>query len=185
MTRSNLISRSVNDLGLAAWFGGTLMGATAVNRAPTDLAGATERGAIVNGVWRRWWPVNAVAIGASVVGGTLLTIGNRERVAAQQGVASLSAVKSAVTLGGVAAAAYSGWLGKRISDAGPVPLEDGTTPIEATPSDVTAALRQQRILQWTLPLLSGLLIVLNAAQGEQQRPSHVGRGVLARLNPGA
>jgi hypothetical protein len=185
MTRTNLIARSLNDLGLAAWFGGALMGATAVNRAPEDISGATARGAAVDGVWRRWRPLNAVAIGANLVGGAMLTIGNRERVVAQQGVASLSAAKTAVSLVGVAAAGYSGWLGKRISDAGPVPVEDGTTPTGATPTDAAKALRQQRVLQWVLPLVSGVLIVLNAAQGEQQRPSHVARGVLRRLNPAA
>ena len=51
----------------------------------------------------------------------------------------------------VAKSAYSGWLGKRIADAGAVPLADGTTPADDTPPDVASALAQQRILQWTLP----------------------------------
>jgi hypothetical protein len=185
MTRTNLIARSLNDLGAAAWFGGLLMGAAAVNRAPTDIEGPSDRGAIVNGVWRRWWPVNTAAIGAHLVGGALLTVGNRERVVAQRGVFTLSTVKTAVMITAVAKSAYSGWLGKRIADAGAVPLADGTTPADDTPPEVASARAQQRILQWTLPLLTGLLIVLNAAQGEQQRPAHVIRGVLGRLNPAA
>jgi hypothetical protein len=185
MTRSNLIARSLNDLGAAAWFGGLLMGAAAVNRAPADIDNPTDRGALVNGVWRRWWPLNTVAIGAHVVGGALLTFGNRERVVAQRGVITLSAAKTVVMVAAIAKSAYMGWLGKRISDAGAVPLDDGTTPNDDTPPEVASALKQQRILQWTLPALTGLLIILNAAQGEQQRPSHVARGVLGRLNPAA
>jgi hypothetical protein len=185
MTRSNLIARSLNDLGAAAWFGGLLMGATAVNRAPTDLDDPTDRGRVVNGVWRRWRPVSTVAIGAHIVGGALLTIGNRERVVAQRGVVSLSVVKTAVMLTATAASAYSGWLGTRISGAGDVPLGDGTTPNDETPARVASAVRQQRILAWALPAVTGVLVVLNAAQGEQQRPSHVARGVLQRLNPAA
>src|SRR3954453_4947636 len=185
MTRRNLIARSLNDLGVAAWFGGLLMGATAVNRAPADLDDPTQRGAVVNGVWRRWWPLNAAAIGAHVVGGALLTFGNRERLVGQRGVVTLSTVKTVVMAATVATSAYSGWLGKRVSDAGNVAVADGTTATDHTAPEIKSALEQQRVLQWTLPALTGLLIVLNAAQGEQQRPSHVARGVLRRLNPAA
>ena len=38
MTRTNLIARSLNDLGAAAWFGGLMMGATAVNPAAADVS---------------------------------------------------------------------------------------------------------------------------------------------------
>jgi hypothetical protein len=183
VTRTNVIARSLNDLGAAAWFGGLLMDATAVNPAAADIDTPTDRGAVVNGVWRRWVPLNAVAIGVHLVGGALLTFGNRERILAQRGVASLSIVRSAVTVAAVAAAAYSGWLGTRISEAGAVPLTDGTTPDDATPPAIAATLQQQRLLEWALPTLTGLIIVLNAAQGEQQRPSHVARRVLRRLNP--
>jgi hypothetical protein len=166
MARSNLLARSVNDLGLAAWFGGALMGATAVRAAAPDDAMGHE-------VERRWRPLQAAAIGASIVGGTVLTIGNRERVLAQRGVASLSALKSAVTLAGVAAAACAAWLDRR----------DATANGDVDP-DGNAA-RRQRVVQWTSVVLSGALVVLNAAQGEQQRPSQVRRGVLARLRRAA
>ena len=181
MPRTNLLARSVNDLGLAAWFGGVLMGATAVNRAPSDIADAAARAEVVGGAWDRWRPINAAAIGATVIGGTLLTVGNRERVVAQRGVAALSVVKTAITLVAVAGSAWSGWLGRRISAAGAVPVGDGTTPTDATPPDVAVALRRQHVLQWVIPALTGVLIVLNAAQGEQQRPGHVARGVVRRL----
>lgn len=183
VTRTNVIARSLNDLGAAAWFGGVLMGAVAANRAPADLDDDTARSQVVNGVWRRWWPVNAVAIAANVLGGALLTVGNRERVVAQRGVAALSLVKTAVLAAAVGEAAYSGWLGKRISDAGSVPVTDGTTASNRTPPDVAAALRRQRVLQWSIPATTGLMIVLNAAQGEQQRPARFARGVLRRVNP--
>lgn len=38
--------------------------------------------------------------------------------------------------------------------------------------------RQQKVLQWVLPALTGALIVLGAQQGEQQRPVV---GLLRRL----
>jgi hypothetical protein len=183
MTRSNLVARSLNDLGTAAWFGGVLMGATAANRAPADIDDEIDRGRIVNGVWRRWTPVNLAAMAAHLIGGALLTVGNRERVVAQRGVASLALAKTAVTAAAIGTAAYSGIVGKRVADAGAVAITDGTTPAAATPPQVATALRQQRVLQWAIPALTGTLIVLNAAQGEQQRPSHALRGVLRRLDP--
>ena len=182
MTRTNLIARSLNDLGAAAWFGSALMGAVAVNRTSADAEDGTDRNA-ADTIWRRWWPVNAAAIGANLVGGALLTVGNRERVVAQRGVASLSMVKTAVTVTAVAAAACAGWLGKRAADGDDATAGDATTHDGAVSRH--PAHEWQRILQWAVPTLTGLTIVLNAAQGEQQRPQHVLRGVLRRLDPAA
>ena len=183
IARSNVIARSLQDLGAATWFGGLLMGATATNPAVGDIDDERQRGRVMNGVWRRWWPVSAAGIAAHLVGGALVTIGNRERLIAQRGVVSLSVGRSAVTGAALAATAYAGLLGKRISDAGDVPVADGTTPSAQTPSNIAQALRHEHVLQWVTPALVGMLIVAGAAQGEQQRPSHVLRGVLRRLDP--
>lgn len=184
MTRSNSIARGLHDLGAAGWFGGTLMGATAANRAVSDASDADQRGAVINGIWRRWWPVNAACIGAHLIGGALLTVGNRERIAGQRGVATMSATKTALTVAACGASAYGGLLGKKISDAGDVPVEDGTNPSNTTPADTAQALRQQQLLQWVIPALTGALIVVSAAMGEQQRPGNVLSGVVSRITPG-
>ena len=39
----NTVIRSLHDLGVAAWFGGALMGAVALNGATKDLTDPTER----------------------------------------------------------------------------------------------------------------------------------------------
>jgi hypothetical protein len=115
----------------------------------------------------------------------MLTFGNRERIAAQRVVAALSTVKTAVTLAAVAKAAYTGCS----ASASPMPVSfrSWTAPPETTPPqpDIASALDQQRIAQWTPPALTGLIIILNAAQGQQQHPSPVAQGVLQRLNPAA
>ena len=49
---------------------------------------------------------------------------------------------------------------------------------EAASPELTSAQRQQRVMQWILPALTGVLIVLGAQQGEQQRPV---AGLLHRL----
>lgn len=181
----NTLYRSLNDLGLAGWFGGSLMGATAVNRAAGDVNGDRAAGQVVNGVWRRWWLVNLVCIVAHLVGGAGLTAGNKGRLAAQRGVAGAATAKTGLTAAALGVSAYSGYLGKQISDAGDLPLDDGTTPSEQTPEPAATALRRQAALQWVLPVLTGALIVVGAKQGEQQRPGQVTRGVLRRLNPAA
>ena len=58
----NTIIRSMHDLGAAAWFGGTLMGAVGVNGASKDVKDPAERAAVASAGWARWAPVSAAAI---------------------------------------------------------------------------------------------------------------------------
>jgi hypothetical protein len=48
------------------------------------------------------------------------------------------------------------------------------------PVGVEQAQRQLRVAQWTIPLLTGALEILNALHGEQQRPQEQARGVVQR-----
>lgn len=180
----NTLARSLHDLGLAGWFGGSLMGATAVNRAAADVDGDQRSGQAVNGVWRRWWLVNAVCMAAHLAGGVGLTATNKARLAIQPEAAAAAKRKMAVTAAAVGASAYAGYLGKQISDAGDLPVEDGTTPTESTPEPAATALRRQAALQWVIPVLTGTLIVIGAKQGEQQRPSNIVASLVARI-PGS
>jgi hypothetical protein len=171
--RDQVIARSLHDVGLAGWFGGVLMGATAVNRAAGDAHDPVERSRFTNGAWRRWWPVNAGCMGAHLLGATLLTVGNASRLGVQRPARRAATAKGLLTVAAVAASAYSGVLGKRISDAGDVPVIDGTTPSSSTPRDVATALERERTLQWLIPVLTGAMVVLSAEQGEQQRPTRL------------
>lgn len=48
---------------------------------------------------------------------------------------------------------------------------EGTTePGSSSSKALASAQRQQKVLQWVTPVLTGVLIVLGAQQGEQQRP---------------
>jgi len=178
----NFPSRSLHDLGLAAWFGGTLANAVSLNRA----AGETDRssaGRVTNAGWDAWTPVNAAAIGAHLVGAVGQLLGNRDRVAAQKGVAAMSAIKTVLTAAALGVTAYSRVLGRKVSEQTNVPVESGTEPAQTTPPDVAAAQRQLKLLQWAVPAITGALIVVTAYAGEQQRPTAVKEGVLQRLNP--
>ena len=178
MSDSNLFIRSLHDLGAAAWFGGSLMGAVALNGASKDVSDPTERAKVAASGWARWSPVAAVAIGAHLVGGAGLVLAHRDRIRNQAGVGANSAVKTVVTVAALATTAYSGVLGAKLSQAPDVHAEGGTVPGDATPDDVARTQQQLRILQWATPVLTGVLVVLGAQQGEQQRP---GQQLVGRL----
>jgi len=69
MSQRNTAARMMHDIGLAAWFGGSLMGAVGVNGAANDVADPAERTRVASAGWARWTPYNAAAIGAHLVGG--------------------------------------------------------------------------------------------------------------------
>jgi len=184
VTADNTVSRSLHDLGLATWFGGSLMGAVGLNGAAADVEEPKQRLRVATAGWNRWTPVNLAGIAAHVVGGAVLLGANKGRVASQQGVAQATVVKTALTGAALAATAWSRALGAKLEAAGEVPVEGGTDPSGDTPEDVAKAQRQLKVLQWVIPALTGAVLVLNARMGEQQRPAQVSGGLLGRLRPG-
>jgi hypothetical protein len=181
MNDTNTLARSLHDLGLGTWLGGTMMGAVGLNGAAEEIRDPAERSRVVNAGWARWTPVNFTAIGAYLVGGAALTWGNKGRLMSQRGVGELSAAKLGITALALGATAYSRVLGQRIMDAGDVPVQSGTSPAPMTPEDVAKAQRQLKILQWAVPAHVAALVVLSARMGEQQRPTQVIAGTLRQL----
>jgi hypothetical protein len=177
----NTVSRSLHDVGLAAWFGGTLANAVALNPAAAQAGSPSATGAVANAGWDRWTPVNAAAIGSHLIGSVGQLLDNRDRLSAQQGVATMSLVKTGVTAAALAATGYSRLLGRKISSHHAVPAESGTTPAASTPPELAAAQKQLTTLQWVVPALTGALVVISAFAGEQQRPTNVLTGITRRL----
>ncbi|MCY7399462.1 MAG: hypothetical protein LH477_00610 [Nocardioides sp.] len=177
----NTIFRSAHDLGLSAWFGGTLANAVSLNAAASAADSAAGSGAVVNAGWDRWTPVNAAAIGAHLVGSVGLIAGNADRLRNQRGVATMATVKTVLTVAALGVTARSRMLGRTISEHGAVPVESGTAPAATTPAPVAAAQKQLATLQWVIPALTGAIVVVSAFAGEQQRASEVAKGVLGRV----
>jgi CBS domain-containing protein len=178
MAQDNTVARSLHDLGLAAWFGGSLMGAVGLNRAAAVVDQPEQRLRVANAGWARWTPVNLAGIAAHLAGGSVLLMGNKGRVAGQRGVATATIAKTALTGLALAATGYSRALGAKLERVGDAPAEGGTTPTEGTPDEVARAQRQLNVLQWVIPGLTGATLVLNAKMGEQQRPTNVTTGLL-------
>ena len=185
MAADNTLSRSLHDLGLATWFGGSLMGAVGLNGAAAQVEEPKQRLRVANSGWDRWTPVNLAGIAAHVAGGTVLLGANKGRVASQQGVASATVIKTALTGAALAATAWSRALGAKLDEAGEVPVEGGTDAAATTPEDVAKAQQQLKFLQWGIPILTGAMLIVNARMGEQQRPAQVTGGMFRRLLPGA
>jgi hypothetical protein len=83
----NTVARTLHDVGLAAWFGGSLMGAAGVNGAAAVVEDPTQRLHVANTGWARWTPLNLVGIAAHLIGGAVLTGADKSRLVGQQGVA--------------------------------------------------------------------------------------------------
>jgi hypothetical protein len=173
----NTLSRSLHDVGLAAWFGGTLANAVALNPASAEAGSDSATGAVANAGWDRWTPVNAVAIGAHLVGSVGQLIGNSGRVAKQEGVGQMSLVKTALTAAALGVTAYSRALGKIVSQGGATPSKKATKPSKRAKGEIAAAQAKLDQLQWVVPAITGALVVVSSYAGEQQRPSEVAKGL--------
>ena len=181
MSERNTLAHAMHDLGLAAWFGGSLMGAIGVNGAAADVDDPRQRARVANAGWARWTPFNAVAIGAHLIGGAQLLKANKGRVATQQGVLANTNLKMALTAGALAATGYARVLGKKMQKAGDVPVAGGTSSTATTPPEVAKAQKQLSALQWAIPGLTGAMLASSSLHEEQQRPSQVLGGTIKGL----
>jgi hypothetical protein len=196
MSRVDDVARGLNTVGLAAWFGGSLMGAVALRGAGASEGRSPDALEVENDAWRAWSPVQTVAIGAHLLGSAKLATTNKGRVFGQQGVASVSIVKTACTLGAVGATWYASRLGRQVheraaaaaardrEDHGPGAVRSGTADRTAEEA-LRADLQRLRLVQMAVPALTGAMLVADARLGEQQRPMQVLKGMAARAVPDA
>ncbi|PPH21855.1 hypothetical protein [Rathayibacter toxicus] len=170
MPSRNTFVRSLHDLGIAAWFGGSLMGAVGLNGAAATAAEPPERLRVASEGWARWAPVQLAAIVTHGVGGIGLLLANKTRLAVQRESRTATVVKTIVTgLAGAASvtAALAGAAQAEHSEQG---AHGVTEPSPENSSELTTALKVQKVTQWAIPVLTAVIIILGAQQGEQQRP---------------
>ena len=178
MSDRSTLAHFLHDAGLAAWFGGSLMGAVGLNGAAAEVDDPGQRARAASAGWARWTPFNAAAIGAHLVGGALLLKDNKTRVKRQKGVLANTNAKLFLTAGALGATAYSRYLGQKVIEAGDVPVLGATEPGSATPPEVAKAQRQLKALQWAIPGLTGAVLASSSLHEEQQKPSQVLRGTM-------
>ena len=179
MSKRNTVIRSMHDLGLAAWFGGSLMGAVGLNGATGQARDRTERLRLSSLGWKLWSPVNAAAVGAHAIGGAGLILSNRRRVRQQDGAMANTAVKAGLTVVAAGLTAYSGMLGRTVDARQDQGSDGATEPAADASDDLAAAQRQLKMIQFAIPAITGALVVMAAQQGEQQRPAQQLRSRIA------
>jgi hypothetical protein len=181
MSERNTVLRSLHDVGLATWFGGSLMGAVGLNGATGKAHDPTERLRLSSLGWKLWSPVVVGAIAAHGVGGLGLIASNRRRIGQDAGTRVNTVTKAGITLAAAGLTAYAGALGRKVEAGSPEGAEGSTTPGDSTSAEVATAQRQLKVAQLAIPVLTGVVIVLAAQQGEQQRP---GQQLVGRLTRG-
>jgi uncharacterized membrane protein len=169
MAERDTLIRSMHDLGAAAWFGGSLMGAVGVNGAADAAKDPTERVRLSSIGWAKWTPWQVAAVGVHAVGGIGLLITNRRRSREQPGAHANNVVKMIVTAAAAGVTAYSGVLGSRVAKHSDEGAAGSVTPGGSSSAELASAQRQLKICQWVIPALSGTIVVLGAIHGEQQR----------------
>src|SRR6476619_6368997 len=115
MSSRNTVVRSLHDLGAAAWFGGSLMGAIGVNGAAGTVRDPQDRARVASVGWAKWAPVNAAAIGAHLIAGGLLLYANRDRAKHQSRVTANTVTKLLLTGAALGATVYSVVIGAQSS----------------------------------------------------------------------
>ncbi|CAQ01025.1 hypothetical protein ACR8AL_13390 [Clavibacter sepedonicus] len=170
MSERNTVIRSMHDLGLAAWFGGSLMGAVGLNGAAAAAKQPQERLRLSSIGWAKWAPVQLAALGAHAVGGLGLIYANKGRLAAQGEARSNTKVKAVLTIAAAGTTLYSALVGGRMAKHADEAPQGTTEPGAGVSDELASAQKQQKLLQWAIPALTAVLVVLAAQQGEQQRP---------------
>lgn len=183
MSQRNTFARSAHDLGLAAWFGGSLMGAVGLNGATAEAETSRETLRLSSIGWARWAPVSAGAIAVHALGGVGLIAGNANRLKRQDEAKANTGLKATLTVLAAGLTAYSGVLGKKVYENRDQPTEGTTEPSSTTDSELASAQRQLGYCQWAIPVITGVLLALGAQQGEQQRPTEQAKGVLGLRVP--
>lgn len=162
----SLLSTAVRATHLvtnAAWFGGSLMGAVALNPAARRADTERERVEVSGTGWERWGPVQGAAVGLHLLTGLAIVADNRNRVLAHPPTTAAVVAKTAVTGAAIASSAAAYYYGARLGDASG---EDGHPRDPEAAEEARATLAW---LQWATPAFTGVMLVLDAALGEQQR----------------
>jgi len=157
------VARTLHDAGLAAWFGGTLMGAVGLNGASGAIADPLDRVHVTTVGWARWAPLQVVAIAAHLTGGALL----RRRADGAAPARGLVGTRRVVTGVALAAMGWQAALGAKVAASPRTPAETGVKPLPETAEDLAPVLVQLRVTQWLLPAATGALLALDAHRQER------------------
>jgi hypothetical protein len=180
----NPTSRSLRDLGLAAWFGGTLYGVAASNRGVQAVRDPQERLPVADSIWDRWVPIGAAAVATHLVASAITGWGNKSRTLGQEQMGGQMAIKGALSAFAAVATGAAFVQRKQLLRAWEetrAEVQDATTPLPNTPEPIAQMQRRLRIAETTVPALVGAVVLMNGRMSEQQRPVPTIQRVANRL----
>ena len=148
---SNLV-RATHLVTNAAWFGGSLMGAVALNPASREGDDSREQADIADEGWTRWGPLQGGAIGLHLLSGIAILADNRRRVVAHRPTSVAVVAKTALTGAAVAASAAAYKVG---ADLGEAQARADHDPRAARRARSLA--RSMRWLQWATPATTSVI----------------------------
>jgi hypothetical protein len=125
--------RTLRDVGAAAWFGGSLMGASGLNAA-ADEVGPADRDRVASAGWARWTPIFRVAAASHLIGSL--------------GVLAQTRSRGSVLGLGLTTAALGATL--------------GTAKLGAGGADGGASTETIHKVEWAIPALLAAVVVLGA-----------------------
>src|SRR4028118_2413813 len=115
MKEPSKVGKVAHNLGMSAWFGGTLFGQVALNPTVSSISDRSERGRVLNEAWSRFQAVNLPAALSTVLGWRLGGV----RQDAELRAPGLTRAKG-VLLGGAAAdTAAAALLGATVASRSP------------------------------------------------------------------
>ena len=164
MSAYSTLVRATHVVTNAAWFGGSLMGAVALNPASREGEDSREQVDIADEGWTSWGPVQGGAIGLRGVSGVAILADNRRRVVAHRPTSIAVVAKTALTGAALAASAAAYKIG---ADHGEAKARADHDPRAAKRARSLG--RSMRWLQWATPVTTAGILVLDAYLGEQQR----------------
>lgn len=165
-----------HDIGLAAWFGGSWMGAVGLNGATIEVDDHTQRTRVANAGWFRWAPIAGASLLTHVASAYALGRLAPAASARRKGSAGLRWLRTLITVAALFSTADTGLSGQRVVRGGDVPVATAVVPIAATPPKVAAAQRRLRILQWLVPSFTAALFVFEVIQREESAKEAYRRG---------
>jgi uncharacterized membrane protein len=174
MTAYSTIVRATHTVTNAAWFGGSLAGAVALDPATRQSDDVRERGQVADAAWRRWGPVQGAAIALHLMSGLAVLADNRRRVVQHRPTTAAVALKTILTGTAIVVSAEAYRSGAELGEARTAAQSD--PPVEGTSRALESRMRW---LQWATPAATMVILVLDAYLGEQQR------GVEGLLDPPA
>ena len=172
MTAYSTFVRATHVLTNAAWFGGSLAGAVALQPASRKSDDARDPAEIADEGWRRWGPVQGVAIGLHLLSGLAILADNRRRVVGHPPTAAAVILKTALTGTAIMVSAEAYRSSAELDDA--LEHAQGDPAVEDKAHRLT---HRMSWLRWATPVATAGLLVLDAYLGEQQR------GVAGLLDP--